>query len=497
MHDVRAESGMTGVHICVLANYEGSRDIYTNAVYEDGVSEIIMQIKFLLCAWAEFLSGKTLHAPQLAWLLKLEVFSTETRSAVLCTASRLLYFSAAMVNTASGKPAKKRAFGAVRPVLPAEASQKAAKVSSGCMKCDLCTETSKDRGESQSTPVLIQHEPPRIIVNADRKWAKFWAAKTPNQQPVPCETKCERCYLVWQKAFHPMYDWSELVTAYHDSNNPLSKTIEFVMGQVETNALAPVPGPGIETIKGMEIEVSRTYHCASDRELKHKIGERGLPKTMTQGLPSVTVPSEQGGQERVWLFKHPDHDLREVKVKMAVMANMSSMSMTEGENMWDGHGEAFWQHTVQNSCVNFGFGSLLKKETKVPTFAQWKQEKVAGEPEDVEDEPETEVLARNQPRESRLAIKDGAEDEDDDDEQEGWTGDEPELLGAAAETTSLKRSGSGIRDFLCTPPSTNKKKPSVVSGKSQVRLSFSGAASVASGSASNAAAEPASEGNFV
>eukprot|EP00971_Amphidinium_carterae_P102210 2023397-Amphidinium_carterae.2 len=330
----------------------------------------------------------------------------------------------------------------------------------------------------------------------EKKWAKFWPAKTPNEQPVPCESKCERCFLVWQRAFHPMYEWSELVAVFHDSANPLSKTIEFVMTQVANNATDHVEGPAVEIVKGMEIEVSRTYHCASDRELKHKIGERALPKTITQGLPSVTVPSEQCGQEKVWLFKHPDHELREVKVKMGVMANMSSTSMHEADNMWDGHGEAFWQHTVQNSCVNFGFGSLLKKETKVPTFVQWRQEKLNGQPEEGEDVSEADIMVKTQPAQPRLAIKDGGDDEDEEDDQEGFAFEEPELVGAATVKSSFKRAGSGIRDFCVTPPSSIKKKPVSVIGKSQGRLSFSGAASVGSGSASNAAAQPGTEGAF-
>eukprot|EP00971_Amphidinium_carterae_P327594 6459024-Amphidinium_carterae.3 len=402
------------------------------------------------------------------------------------------------------KQAKRKAFAALDEGQSSMEAQlalakKASKPIGGCVKCDLCGQTSKDcreRNRHTKSPTTQEQKP---LVLEERKWAAFTPAKSANDSTTPIGTQCYRCFQAWQKGFLWM-EWSEVCACYHDSAHPLSKTVELVLEKMEDPSKYPeVVSAAVGTKRTMEIEVSRTFSICSERELKNKTGKTFVPKSLTNGLPVVQVPAEKGGTETCFLFRHPEHDLRECKVKMLMDATLSNTSLGSDESLWEGQAEKLWEATLKGSCADIGLSTVLQRETKLPTFTQWMGEKInentmegavetAAASVPTAPQPTTTTTTTTSPTPKQLALTDGTGSD---------AGNDVEFIapvvGPAAGAQPLRRAPSMSGSSFLTPPSIKKKGTLTFPRSSQARSSGAGQASIAALPSAGAA----SEGNYL
>ena len=167
----------------------------------------------------------------------------------------------------------------------------------------------------------------------DKKWVLLRALKMPNSEPVPCEDRCEQCHKLWTMAF-PWLSWEELVAHTKSASCPLSGAIEIAKKKIQDGS-APDKAAGVFETKKVQVEISKVFHVASEQEIKKKTKVAKLSKVVLERLPYLCLPSETGGEaEKAYVFRHPEHELREVCVKILLEANLDSTSLEKDQSYW-------------------------------------------------------------------------------------------------------------------------------------------------------------------
>ena len=162
-----------------------------------------------------------------------------------------------------------------------------------------------------------------------------------------------------------MMPWDELVTENLKPASEISKSLDAVREQIKSGSEGQ-PGPSVMTLKGIEVEVARTFLAASERDLRNYSGLARLSKAVTKGVPTVTVPGEQGGSELLYIFRHPSAaaDFRELKVKVVMSASMENEEMPSNSSFWQGQGESTKRHSAHAKTTKqrIHFSSSVRQE---------------------------------------------------------------------------------------------------------------------------------------
>lgn len=111
-------------------------------------------------------------------------------------------------------------------------------------------------------------------------------------------------------------------------------------------------------------ELSRTFNALNERELKKLLGVDRLTQAVIKDLPRIQLPSEDkpGQFEWIALFAGPpDLRFRQFKVTHQLSFCKNQYVLQAGDQLWDGQGQATFQHTDAEQKAARGDDALHNK----------------------------------------------------------------------------------------------------------------------------------------
>ena len=232
--------------------------------------------------------------------------------------------------------------------------------------------------------------------------------------------------------------WELLCEENGKAASEVSAAVDTVRQQIMTGGTGQ-SGPAILSVKVVEIECTRKFVAASEKELRSLTGLTRMAKAVMKGIPTVQVPGEQGGSETLYIFKHPSAlaDFRELKVHVKMEAQMSQEMMQKDSVFWKNQAEMMFDDVASSSSMSSGVGALLSKDVKVIELDAWKEQRFK------ETAPEGPLAGSTGDADAAINVSD----------------DEGSVVGIAATEAKLERAGSsaGLDRGVHTPASKTKK----------------------------------------
>eukprot|EP00971_Amphidinium_carterae_P331884 6465706-Amphidinium_carterae.4 len=276
--------------------------------------------------------------------------------------------SGASSKASAAKAVGKRKFAMGALTAPPEtvvAEPKPKKRQMGLCKCSLCgTHTFTAQFGKQPC------EPQQAA-----KWALY--KPSPGEEPTPVDDKCETCFQVW-KACYKYMDWETLVS--NAAEPEVREQVNAAMKRI-TMGLKPMEGENIMKVTAVQVEVSRLFHIANEKEVKRLAKQPRLLQSVVKGLPTMSIPSEKGDGtfENCYVFKHPHGDLREARVKVLMQTSSCLEALPKDASYFAEQADETFQHYVESSHDSSGVAELLAKEVYLHDFQTWKAEKFGGD----------------------------------------------------------------------------------------------------------------------
>eukprot|EP00971_Amphidinium_carterae_P277978 5518161-Amphidinium_carterae.1 len=254
---------------------------------------------------------------------------------------------------------------------------------------------------------------------------KTWALYKPSQgktEQILDDHKCEECYAIWADSFG-WVNWIELVDKYHSDDKLVVKGVDQARELLRARSILaqkPFQEQEMQGSRSVGVRVYRPYIALNDLELKKELNiPNKLPKTVTSKLPSVQLPSDHGGSEKVYLFLDPSNIHRRVEVTCMDEVRLSTLRMPARNHLWEEQGERHFEAEV--SGCKWSVAPHL-------TLEDWKSSQQSNQSQDGRDMKEA----------------DGSGAEDEDEELQALTGIAAAAMRAAsaAEKASQKKSTS-------------------------------------------------------
>jgi hypothetical protein len=193
------------------------------------------------------------------------------------------------------------------------------------------------------------------------------------------------------------------------------------------------------TSDSMEIEVSRSFTCLSEKEMRSASNSKRISKLALKSLPTLRVQAEDGsGEEVLYCFKDESRPFRTATVKVTVGSSLQKYKMQQDKQYWSGQGAETLTMANNSLCAASGLGGLLDKDTgnHLYTWEEFAEKKLVVEKKGGSSGGDG------------LGVPVGCIDVDapgDDDGGGSENDEEEELVGAAASVTGGAASNSGTR----------------------------------------------------
>ena len=233
-------------------------------------------------------------------------------------------------------------------------------------------------------------------------------------------------------------DWEELCT----KNSKDKATTSLVKGirEVKTGIVPKAfPDAEVLTSDSMEIEVSRSFTCMNEKEMRSASNSKRISKLALKGLPTIRAQAEDGsGEEILYCFKDESRPFRTAKVKVTMGSSLQKYKMQQDTQYWSGQGAETLTMANNSLCVASGLGGLLDKDIGNHLYS-WE--------EFVEKKLVVEKKAGSSGVDGQI-LPPGCIDLEvpvDDDAGGSENGDEDELVGAAASVAGGAARDSGMR----------------------------------------------------
>eukprot|EP00971_Amphidinium_carterae_P146251 2899074-Amphidinium_carterae.4 len=186
--------------------------------------------------------------------------------------------------------------------------------------------------------------PQQVLVARDKVWAAYQEGL--EDENLAWGDKCESCWKAW-KGLLPGTTWEQMCDL---SNHDLSfkQLLDETKGR-QAERKPTLPGPKVACCKSVQVEVTRRYLGATERDLKQALSTQRLTKSATKGLVSINVPQESGqGSEQLYLFAHLDSNaLREVSIKSVIEVGTDQTVLDHDKSQCKGHDAWVMQHWVK------------------------------------------------------------------------------------------------------------------------------------------------------
>ena len=119
---------------------------------------------------------------------------------------------------------------------------------------------------------------------------------------------------------------------------------------------APVTKEDVITEQTVRMKVQRTYACATEKDMKKASGLSRIPRAAVKHLPSVTLPTENGGDEVMYIFKD-DEPQKKLMVEVEVGTVRQKFDMPSFTH--SGQSINVAQHTVSQFLEATGASRML------------------------------------------------------------------------------------------------------------------------------------------
>eukprot|EP00971_Amphidinium_carterae_P333088 6467593-Amphidinium_carterae.1 len=223
----------------------------------------------------------------------------------------------------------------------------------------------------------------------DSKWALYAETANEEGEVVAMGDKCDSCWRAWKASFGAL-TW-ECLLELAASSDKVREVLDSTKARQQANMNA-MPGPSVHLKQGVQIQVSRKFLCATEKDLRQALGKARLTKATTKGLSSLKIPNEMGEQpELVYLFDHPDMGSSRELTLSAVVQVDSDNAFLKPDSKWSkdhdnwafeylvkSEGEMMGQTvgTSENIALFVfinpqGCQGLNMKEVSVPKFDSW------------------------------------------------------------------------------------------------------------------------------
>ena len=213
----------------------------------------------------------------------------------------------------------------------------------------------------------------------------------------------------------------------------------------------PIKAAGVFETKKVQIEVAKVYHIATEAEIKKKTKVAKLGRAVLERVPFLKLPSETGAAaEKAYCFRHPDHQLREARVKIIMEANLHSTTLEQDKSYWSEQPQHAFEAALAASGEESGLSNLMDKEQYLHTWDQFCTAKLnLPAPSAVPVKAKVEIAAGDAEgesacRETRLESTEEAagvmEDDDDENVDEGYMGMQSLSLSGSHQQSTLHQS---------------------------------------------------------
>ena len=181
----------------------------------------------------------------------------------------------------------------------------------------------------------------------------------------------------------------------------------------------------IASHKKVELEITKSYLIATEAELRAKLHQAKIPKSVFKGVPSIHLPNENGKSELNYVFQHPFKNMKELTVKTTLGHSADEEVMAKNTQFWEAQNEKHFQTLVGEAIGSMGISKL---PNALPDFEEWSSSRFNLKPATMGE------IKQEQGSEDEKAHEEQEEDHSDNDEDN--------LVGLAAKASSLARSGS-------------------------------------------------------
>eukprot|EP00971_Amphidinium_carterae_P348922 6490745-Amphidinium_carterae.3 len=211
---------------------------------------------------------------------------------------------------------------------------------------------------------------------------KTWALFVEEEQgKKPAGDQCELCYTLWQRAFQ-FVSW-ECLCKQQKENADFAAIIEKGRSALQHEGQGCLPLPEtVSTEQAHAVQVQRSYLCLTERDIRRVVGASRLPKAILKGLPTISIPSEDGKAEELgFLFEDPEAPFRKAILSVELKAHCNKVVMDPKNCLWDGQGKKYTAMAF-GQLGNESLGSLVAREQgghlSVCSWESFLQEKLAG-----------------------------------------------------------------------------------------------------------------------
>ena len=188
-----------------------------------------------------------------------------------------------------------------------------------------------------------------------------WALYTSNGLAKNAQSdQCESCHQLWQKGW-PQLTWANFCSQVHD---------EPSMAQVTTKAREILEGHAKHTAaqeqvnieRMVSLQVERSWIILNERELRRALNVPRVTKAQTRGIPTLAVPSEDGGSEQVYVFEDDQAPYRRARVSITYGAKSDVQEMPLQSTLFVGQGNNVQASEVAKQWKSSGVADILAKE---------------------------------------------------------------------------------------------------------------------------------------
>eukprot|EP00971_Amphidinium_carterae_P351859 6492309-Amphidinium_carterae.3 len=195
----------------------------------------------------------------------------------------------------------------------------------------------------------------------DVKWALMKRGRTPDDDPVALEDKCELCFRTWQGGFSWL-TWEQLLQETGKDDSVIANGWQVARERFKRDE-GPMQGPGVFEMKGYQLELSKTFQVCTEKDLKKETGKQRLAEHVLKGLTPVLLPTQDGDMEQHYVFAHPQGQMKELKVKVLMECKLSSTALATDGQWWQGQAKNMFQETIKKQGGDSGIVHLLPQKT--------------------------------------------------------------------------------------------------------------------------------------
>eukprot|EP00971_Amphidinium_carterae_P241141 4787429-Amphidinium_carterae.2 len=194
----------------------------------------------------------------------------------------------------------------------------------------------------------------------DVQWALYGMKSSGNSNDkVAGGDQCEECYRLRDEAF-PWIPWHELIKRYNEEKG-FQKLLKDAREVRKGAIAAPAKTEHVTTEVTWKFQLEKTCVAMTEKELKKNSSMQRLSKVALRSLPSCTLPSEQGGEELVYLFNDPTHTGKRLHIIAEWCAKKQQVQLPSYTHL--GQGDNVVDYVLQKWLTENGGGKLVEGTT--------------------------------------------------------------------------------------------------------------------------------------